>query len=305
MLFAAVSRSRDVARPPSARRMAVAGAIIVLAPWVVYSMLRFGSALPSTLAAKRAQASSGVFSPYWRGLYAWPIGHESVIALLILGILFLFGLVASYRRKEVWYVVVPIGVGAVLQAVSYGWILRVPNYPWYYATPTLFVVIVAAIGFQSVADAIKSIGGQRWSIAVVLVTIALYGATGLVRKPDSVRVDYETVGLWLKDHVKPGKRIYALEFGILGWYSDRAMGDYLGLLNPEMNSYVARGDFVSWAYDAQPDFWVTGRGPAFTIDKSLLDQPWFSETFQQVFQSGDVVVYQRTGPVPRPMTTEA
>lgn len=277
----------------------LSGALVMLVPWIGFSLVKFGSLLPSTLAAKQAQFASGRWGSYIHGLYRYPYTHEQKYFFWIAVILCVIGVVGAVSRPSVWPLLVPLGAGAVLQMVAYGLVLRVPFYPWYYALPTLVAVIFMALGVDVLACLLRPVRLRAALVAVSVALVATYGVGNLPRHPAESRQNMATIGSWLAANTPENSTVAANEFGMLGWHSDRPMIDYLGLLDPTMNEYVRKNDFVSWAYDLQPDYFVTWTDPTWRLDWALTGEPWFPQTFRPVFRSGVLTVYERVGPVPR------
>mgnify|MGYP001811615679 CR=1 FL=1 len=45
---------------------------------------------------------------------------------------------------------------------------------------------------------------------------------------------YKAAGDWLRENTSPGERVGSLEVGILGYYAQRPMVDFAGLIRPEV-----------------------------------------------------------------------
>jgi hypothetical protein len=89
------------------------------------------------------------------------------------------------------------------------------------------------------------------------------------------------------------------EVGVLGYYAERPMVDFLGLLEPDVADALARGDLYWALLHYQPDYLaLTGVSPLYAYD--LRADPWFQAAYAPVqrwddiyFWASPVTIYQR------------
>jgi hypothetical protein len=94
--------------------------------------------------------------------------------------------------------------------------------------------------------------------------------------------------------------------GQVGFYADRWMTDYLGLLQPDVANMIRRGDLYSWLAGYAPDYLVFQRfrgAPLVLYNYMIGDDPWFNANYQQRtefddprYSSGPVTIFQRVTP---------
>ncbi len=299
--------------------------LIVLLPWLAWLTWQFGSPLPATLTAKRAQAELGV-----TGFYAHTSYLEGLAILLRarllqspLYLLFvpavLMGWTAMGRRGHWLGLILAWGLAHL---VSYA-LLGVAPYVWYYAPLIPAVVCSAALGvvegFRRASDrrsVILQVLAGLWFVG--LLAAFLWSDRAIVQAlnepgipPDQViskvlpeaKVDvYERVGRWLHDHTPPEAMVGVTEVGVIGYYAQRPMVDFLGLLEPEVARAVARGDLYWAVVYYQPDYLaLTAISPLVAYD--LRADPWFQSAYTPVqsfedprFWGSPVTVYRRRVP---------
>jgi hypothetical protein len=112
--------------------------------------------------------------------------------------------------------------------------------------------------------------------------------------PDARLALYKRAGQWLRDHAPEQASVGALEVGILGYYAERRIIDFAGLVQPQVQAQMSHKatyqDTARWAIEQyRPDYitvydgWFAGsfagllegcqskrrfpqpRGPLFTV----------------------------------------
>ncbi|MBN1964989.1 MAG: hypothetical protein JW910_10095, partial [Anaerolineae bacterium] len=273
------------------------------------------------------------------GLVAWGIGH--VIAYAVLGI-------APYR----WYYA-PLVPGIVALAAwglagIGGLTSRLPRplpegqtlrqhetgSPLKGLEPPATRRVEAAL--RTTSDA-KADGGQdhawplrlrnRAALALALLMLAapiysLAAVAGVIEDggentPMLPVVDwqvYREAGEWLRDNTPPEATVGVAEVGQVGFYAERTMTDYLGLLQPEVADALARGDVYAWLPAQLPDYLVFQRfrgRPLVLYNRTLDADAWFLASYQPVvefddprYAYGPVTIFARTAPA-RPLHEQA
>lgn len=303
--------------------------LAVSAPFIVYLILFFGSPLPVTLAAKSAQAQLGItgFYPHTTFLQGARILAEAYLQQSKLYALFalcaLIGFVAALTRyRWLW----PLLAWDLLYFFGYLW-LGVAPYHWYYAPLVPALAVLAATGLNSVLELARSrLSGPQWlkGAAAALAGLMLV-APQLVsnvqmhqalQHPGSVLPEskvykilpeakvevYRHVGEWLRQNTPTDVLVGVTEVGVIGYYAQRRMVDFLGLLRPEVADALKRGD-MAWALlYYQPDYVVLTRvNPLYSYD--LHADEWFKLAYRPVqvftdarFWGGPVTIYRRQTP---------
>jgi hypothetical protein len=291
--------------------------LILFGTW---GMLTYGSPLPVTLGAKSAQAVMGITGMgvdvsmldglvlIIRSLLAQSPFYLLVGMLAVLG----FATLSTLRVS----IVVSWGV---LHMVAY-MLLQTAPYRWYYVPLLPGVILLAALGLNRLTTWLKSRQGLflSRSAGVGLVGLTLIGplmSFGAVARyldsggPSDVMlpiVDWEVyreAGDWLKQNTSPDATIGVAEVGQVGFYADRWMTDYLGLLQPDVAMMLRRGDFYSWLIKYAPDYLVFQRfrgAPLVLYNYLIGDDPWFVGSYREIiefddprYSSGPVTIFER------------
>ncbi len=317
--------------PRSAIKMACIG-LIAAVPVLVFLTLTFGSPLPVTLLAKRAQNVLGV-----TGFYAGT-GFVQGLAILLHGWFEQTWLYALSGAAIVGGLVLAIQVRWVLlyalwacaHVVAYVLLGSAPYY-WYYAplVPAVVWLIALAVdwGLEIRDWRLETGDGAPFfnlysliSNLFFLLTLAPFvyslsvmwqAQTGPL--PDSAmdaskvlpeaKVDvYRRVGEWMAANTPPTATLGATEIGVIGYYARRDMVDFLGLLQPDVAGALSRGD-SSWALFAyQPDYVALNAvNPIYTFDP--LGDDWFRAAYRPIerfdderFWASPMVLFRRQAP---------
>jgi hypothetical protein len=244
---------------------------VIILGWVVFAWLYFGSPLPVTLAAKQQQGAMLISQRFAEGFFTVLRGYRTW-PYLVAGFLALLGTGFAIYRRSPWLLL--LGWTA-LYFLSYT-LLGVSRYFWYYAP--LVPGFIAAVGLGLSALEFRPAIGRdpappvsKWiNFLVVLLLLVLAG--GQLRALWAVRLQrdnrysiYRAVGQWLNNHTLPGQSVGALEVGIIGYYADRKMVDFAGLIQPEVAAQLTAGDDYEdaalWAVQAyHPDYLVLQEG---------------------------------------------
>ena len=308
---------------------AVAVYLALSAPLLIYLMLVFGSPLPVTLAAKAAQAKLGVTGFYAHTTFfegAWILTRaylqQSKLYLFFVPCMLIGMMVILRHGRWLW----PMLLWAALYFSAYQ-LLGVAPYHWYYVPLIPAFVFLIAWGAAILIARISSwLEWPGWLIAAaagalgVLLLVpqftsdaqmhqALLHPGGIAPEstvykvlPEAKVEVYRQVGEWLKEHTPEDAVIGVTEVGVIGYYSERTMVDFLGLLHPDVVDALKRGD-MSWALlYYQPDYVVlTQVNPLYSYD--LRADEWFKLAYVPVqvfedprFWGGPVTVYRRQIP---------
>jgi len=176
-------------------------------------------------------------------------------------------------------------VWGVAYAAGYS-LLGVPGYTWY-RLPILFVLsLVAGLGLEAVVRTALSgrkVGGFSVTVAGVL-TVALMVSAGwrtvasLRALPQDRQIPpYMTMARWLNADAKPGQSVAFFEVGALGYYTDLAVVDLVGLVTPSMIPHVLNQDFSSGFWGIMPDYLIELEGSEFT--RAIVENPAFSGNY--------------------------
>lgn len=282
------------------------GAMAAAVPWTLFAMVVIGSPIPDTLGAKAAQGKSGLWGTgyvYVHGLSTIPAAFHFTgwaLAMLVIGIP---GLLFAFADSGLRWSVGPFLVGAAVIFAVYGFVIKTPAYHWYYGQQIAALTLCAGIAVGFAARKLGRFGaaggggqavgrGPVAGVSLAVVAVVMLGALGWRQ---TVRTDglqhYTKVARWLKSQTPSGSAVAATEIGAVGWYGDRDMVDYLGLLSKASVDEITRGDVVSWLAREQPDYWIVHQ-PAWYFEAAAA-QPWFAVAYRPVWTDGTLVVWQR------------
>jgi Gpi18-like mannosyltransferase len=212
----------------------------ILFVWVIFASFYFGSPIPGTLASKQQQGLMEISESFSRGFitiirgYAtWPYIIEAILALL--------GLFYAVWRKRLWVIIL---IWPIIYFFAYS-LLGVTRYFWYYAPLIPSFVIAIGIGLTAISDHLKDVTREKkrlsylpiFSSAIILVM--LFAAQGRslwqMRQLNDPRLAiYRAVGEWLNENTLSNEKVGSLEVGIIGYYAQRPMIDFAGLIQPEV-----------------------------------------------------------------------
>jgi hypothetical protein len=225
-------------------------------PFLLAGWLYFGSPLPTTLVAKQHQGSMLISQSFAQGLLTtiqaysrqWVYWLEAGFALL--------GAWWMFRRARSWLLFVSWGV---IYFLAYT-LLGVSRYFWYYAPLVPGFVALIGLGMARLVRALEQRRSGRWNptwstLLVVILVLPLFlgqahGAMRLLEQPSRLEL-YRAVGDWLKENTPTDTRVGTLEVGIIGYYSQRPMVDFAGLIQPEVARQLRQNttydDSALWA----------------------------------------------------------
>jgi hypothetical protein len=273
------------------------GAACVYAPWLVLSIVMFGSPFPTTLGAKLVQshlswwATETPFAVAALRATAWGI-WGAVAALLAL---------SGYQAKPAEFPLrILIGYG-VLHALAYSAMRAPVGYWWYYAPLSMAVGVGAVVGAHRVSRIVREGIKQRrtipWSLvlgaqaSLVALFVFFEGSMDL-ELPSEYRHsgEYHEAATWIAEHSSVHTTVAATEIGYIGYYADRDIVDMHGLIHPEAREAIKSGD-AGWWRKRLPGIIIKHRKawfaePHFDQKQEELDA-WFDDRYQLVATFGD------------------
>lgn len=248
----------------------------VLAPWALYGVVTFGSPFPVTLAAKQQQGLMTISQGFLQGLLRqfwlyWESGYYRLTLVLLLP--GLYGLVRYYRG---WWLLVGWGV---LYVVSYA-SLGISSYFWYYAPLVAPLIALCALAVETL---LRPLRATRWHVPAVaacvlcLLVPQLLSLRYMHQHPDERMIVYRATGEWLARTTPTDATVGTLEVGILGYYSQRPMVDFAGLIQPavahQMHARATYSDTAHWAtLTYRPDYLVIRPGTLPTLEGDSMVQ---------------------------------
>jgi hypothetical protein len=234
-------------------------------PWLIFAWLYFGSPIPVTLAAKQYQGSMMIsqrfavgfqttLAPFLHRPYFW---LEAILA--VTGIVFSFWLGRRYWLLWAW---------TVLYFAGYS-LLGVSRYFWYYAPLVPGFVAAVGVGIAALRAWIVSFsqpGSKAGNLLAGLILLLLFLGQSRSVQQQVITADlrypvYRSSGEWLAHNTPPDSYVGALEIGIIGYYADRPVVDFGGLVQPDVAPQLQGSDTyegaAEWAIQRyRPDYLV-------------------------------------------------
>jgi len=245
-------------------------------PWFLFAWGYFGSPLPATLAAKQQQGGMAISQRFAPGLLTiikpytsnWLYWFEALLALI--------GLVFMVLRARIWLILIA-WTGLYFIAFS---LLGVSRYYWYYAPLIPGFVVLTGLGITALtnlADRIQSryqtklVGVPRISLLMsigIIAVLTLNLGTGIkqLQKWSDKRLPiYRATGEWLKNNTPNDAKIGTLEVGVIGYYAERPIVGFAGLILPEVGKQLTfestYEDAAQWALSRyHPEYLVLHTG---------------------------------------------
>ena len=264
-----------------------------------------GQLLPNTMGAKMAQGRSGFWGNGFQfaknlwllpDVFSFQTWFYALVLLAIIGLC--YGLIAQ-KLRDLTTLVMLFGVS---HYIIYSFLLRTPNYHWYYAPEVWAISIVAGIGSHGLlADARRLSDALKYSVALTLTAITLL--FGFIQIPRGYSYSaYNDAGDWLRKNTDASSTVAAAEIGVVSWSSRREMIDFLGLLDDAAVQELKDKDLTSWIYRREPDYFVA-HNPVWHFEK-VIELAWFKDAYSIVFETSGIVIYKRTGAIPSPLNVQ-
>ncbi len=278
--------------------------------WALFAYVFYGSPIPGTILAKRAEAQLGY----------WPVSSLSVILEYVFGpprririlfvILPLLGLcVATVRRDEV----TGVGIWGILLLAFYA---AIGTTFWYwYATP--LIIIFSLYGVFALTWILEYAVSWKQSFGIALMTqdedessrthyvawvrpipakvlayrfvifpILSYGAIAFMLYQAAITPPYYNAHLssfddviaYLHDKSPDGTSIATPEPGALAYYlgTQYRVIDALGLASPGVGEHIMRRD-LDWAYKTYQPEWILVSYP----NLGPQDSEWFAASYRE------------------------
>jgi hypothetical protein len=231
-------------------------------PWFAFAWAYFGSPLPATLAVKQHQGAMAISQSFAPGFLTilgwyprWPYLLEAGLAGI--GIAFMFWRARPWALFLAW---------TMLYFLAYS-ALGVSSYYWYYAPLVPGFIMLLGLGVSGISKILTSSRTKPFyniitvAFLLLIVLAQAYELGKLRLRPDNRLVIYEVVGEWLRAQTPPDASVGTLEVGIIGFYSQRRMIDFAGLIQPEVSNqlttHTTYEDAALWAVEHyHPDYLV-------------------------------------------------
>jgi hypothetical protein len=235
-----------------------------------------------TLAAKQQQGSMAISQGFTKGLLTVIRGYDSWFYIEVL-LALIGGILTVWKRRQ-WGIIL---IWPVVYFASYS-ILGVTRYFWYYAPLVPGFIIAVGLGLTAIAELIKSTDRNIVhvfhldSVLPNVVLLILVLSNGINLWQMSTHKDprysiYRAAGKWLRENTLPGEQVGTLEVGIIGFFANRPMIDFAGLIQPEVaeqfTSETTYEDSALWSVDNYMiDYLVLQDGLFTELEQGFVNQ---------------------------------
>lgn len=261
-------------RPGRAGR-ALATALVLLGPWLLYAAVRFGTLVPDTAPAKGVPGAAVVRIADSLTRIAGLAGITVGIPVLLLGFAAVTAggtarraALARHRVLAAWLVSLPLLYALTGVKVYSRYLLLV--------TP-LWLAAGLAAGWRAAAGRWR---GLWWSAAAATALANLVLTFGWVAPASraygrSFRTVNVALGEWLNTHTASDAVVAAENIGAIAFHSRRRILDMNGLISPEVIPFKRAGRVDAYLEEHPPDYaikidprrdpWSSG-GPALDLE---------------------------------------
>ena len=246
----------------------------------------FGNPLPVTLLAKQHQGQMAITDSFFDG-FLFTIRTRLGLPLYWLhAILAVVGLGQVAAKSRHW---IPLLLWTALYFGAYT-ILGVSRYFWYYGPLAPAMVVLVAEGAVAVLRALvrlrlpRSIVFSASGLVVIALLLPFLAQVLAVSWFDDPRVEvYTEIGHWLNEQTEPEASVGVLEAGIIGYYAQRTIIDFAGLIQPDVAWQLGPSstyeDSATWAIQRYWPDYVLFSDPTFNR-VSVSD--WFRANYRPV-----------------------
>ncbi|MCG8349765.1 MAG: hypothetical protein MI924_18520 [Chloroflexales bacterium] len=273
----------------------------ILLPWFVFATWYFGAPFPATLAAKQQQGQMALSRDFLTGLLGQVRAYWNLPFYQLHFGLAAIGLVYGIARQRHWLL---IPAWCLLYAAAYTF-LGVSGYFWYYAPLVAGFIALIGLGVAAVHRAMAHIVSRQWAMAgallllLGLLTPQLNGLATFRHTTDTRLSIYRATGEWIRDHTPTDASVGVLEVGIIGYYAQRQMIDFAGLIQPDValqllpdSTYEDAAIWVVQRY--RPTYLVLQQGAFSRLegDAAVQTACRVEASFQSPNYDGTLVVYK-------------
>ena len=246
-------------------------------PWFVFAWSYFGSPLPVTMVVKQHQGSMAISQGFFEGFLTIASPYFKWSYFIELGLV-IVGLVFMFRKASQWVLILS---WTLLYFFSYS-VIGVSRYFWYYAPLLTIWIVMIGLGISSLQRFFTPNRKLLFWIVSLVLFFCMFLAQSLDlwrlrQNPDPRLMMYRDVGEWLQENTLPSSSVGTLEVGIIGYYSQRKIIDFAGLIQPIVGDQLTKSstydDSAVWAVDHfQPDYLVLNANNFPRLEQEYINQ---------------------------------
>ena len=242
-------------------RRAVMFFLLLALPWFLFAWAYFGSPIPATLMAKQGQAAMPISQGFAQGLLPLARGYAGRWNFALCGLIALVGLAFVFLHAQRWLLFL---AWPALYFLSYA-LLGVTGYFWYYAPLVPGFIALIGLGIEAIphwtsnrqrqTEPLKAFPKSFSVLPILLIAVLTLAQMQFSLhswgQSDPRYAIYRAAGEWLKNNIPQKTSIGALDVGIIGYFAQRPMVDFAGLLYPEIAARLHQssdyGEAAQWA----------------------------------------------------------
>lgn len=287
----------------------VLGSFAVVLPWLIFSIIYFGSPIPNSVAGKKALYEGTMWeTPKWRIFWeflflktkiGWPL-----LALSLAGVYRVLTRAKSYGIIVLW----------TFLYLFFFFFSETKIHMWYYVPFYLGYLSLAALGLGLVFEKAEEIWRKMLELSQIRTRIlpslkilgiaflsALCILVGLIYfrqmkhtfraiAAEQIALEgiHKGIGLWLLENTQPDDTICAEDIGYMGYFSGRYILDQDGLVSPQAIPFNKNRNRLGLLEKYKPAYFVIGfAGPYFS---QVIQSEWFENNYkkQATFNEGSV-----------------
>jgi len=210
---------------------------IISGTWFAFAWWYFGSPIPATLAVKQHQGELIASQSFAQGLAELVVSYGRLWTYRLEAVLAAFGVVFALDWQRRWGL---FFAWPALFFIAYT-VLGVSRYFWYYAPLVPGVVVAVGLGLEAAYAGFQHVRprasfSRAWlPLAILGFAVMQGGGVWQLRQHTDRRVAiYHAVGTWLAKNTEADAQVGVLETGIIGYYAQRPMVDFAGLIYPQV-----------------------------------------------------------------------
>lgn len=216
--------------------------LLVLAPWLLFAGIYFGSPVPDSMVSKLhvyRHLRSDVL-PNLAEFHRQFAGGAAQLALLVFSVI---GLAASWRAHRA------LRPAWVWMSAYYFVLLtsKVPAFGWYFVPPLPVYYLTSALGAAAALRVLRihvSPSVQRAGLVAVALMLAarLPAIARDIRAAQQLEENVRVpIGKWLRERMAPGETVMLEPIGTIGYYSGGRVLDVIGLVSPQVRAFYHPG----------------------------------------------------------------
>jgi hypothetical protein len=262
---------------------------VLYLPWFIFSWSYFGSPIPHTILAKLhypvllalpekirllLDKVSGP-SYYYFGQRSWPFWFESFFLSTTVFAIFYW----IFPSKDRFIKIISLScffVSLYLFSMNM-------SFPWYFPPLKLMSSVVLIQGLFGLMR--KRARALPFIILILFcgTQIYVFVQSAIPRRVYQIEIEEgnrKLIGLWLKNHMLMSDRVFLEPIGYIGYFSERKIIDYPGLISPEIVQLMNKDkslDFHTLVPKVQPEWLVIRYGDSNEIFKQEYVRKNYSE----------------------------